>query len=112
MPVKWRPKPPPDVQSQPNYPFILFFAALGAIVALIAAFGWRHDSKGWRVFTLFFAGAMFAQSAYEFSFAFVPVREWIRVDLLLTIPFAATSLTLLLGRTALRWFLRERPGRR
>lgn len=97
-------------QSAPNTPLIAFFACIGVLAAALAAVGWRHDSRGWRIFTCLFAASMFAQSAYEFSFAFRPLREWIRVDLLLVMPFAATGLTVLLGRglwLLVRWRLSQ-----
>ena len=35
---------------------------------------------------------MFALALWELSFAFVPVREWIRVDLLVTVPYSLVGL--------------------
>ncbi len=95
-------------QSHTNYPLIFFFAGLGALGLVLAWQGWRQDSRVWRFFTAFYTATMFTQALYELSFAFVPVREWIRVDLLLTIPYGATGLTLLLGRWALRRWLQLR----
>ena len=98
------------MQSNPNWPLIAFFACLGVLAASLAALGWRHDSRGWRLFTCLFSASMLAQAAYEFSFAYQPVREWIRVDLLLALPIAATGITILLGRglwLLVRWRLSQ-----
>ncbi|MCC6536455.1 MAG: hypothetical protein IT162_02835 [Bryobacterales bacterium] len=56
----------------------------------------------------FTAAANTALALYEFSFTRGPVREWIRVDLLITLPFA---LACLVASAALGWRARNRPSR-
>lgn len=85
-----------------GYPLIFFFAGLGALGLFLTVLGWRHDSRGWRWFTAFYTVTMFTQALYQWSFALAPVREGVRKDLMLTIPYAATGLTLLLGRALWR----------
>ena len=90
-----------------NYPLTGFFAAAAALGALLTALGWRSDSTGWRAFSLAFAVAMAAQAAREYNFIHASTGEPVRADLLLAMPFAATSITLLLGRALWRWVVRN-----
>lgn len=73
------------LQSDPNYLFISYFAGFGAVAAVLGA---RRSSIASGVFAL----TMFALALWELSFAFVPVREWIRVDLLVTVPYSLVGL--------------------
>ena len=52
-----------------------------------------------------------ALAAWECSFAMVPVREWIRVDLLLTLPITMLTAASLLVRHALLLARKRRRGK-
>ncbi len=70
------------------FPPALVLFLLGAAGGL-----WLAWSRGRRAAGGFIAATHAALAAYEFSFSLVPVREWIRVDLLITLPFALACLT-------------------
>ena len=78
--------------STPNYLFISYFAGLGLVAAFLAA---RQRSIASGLFAL----TLFALAGWELSFAFVPVREWIRVDLLLTLPYSLLGLVVTIVRS-------------
>lgn len=60
-----------------------------------------EQPRGWRVGYLVFIAFEFALADWECSFAMVPVRGWIHVDLLLTLPITLPIAVSLLVRHAL-----------
>ena len=83
------------------YPALFLFVATAAFSSWSLWWSWLEQSRGWRIGYLVFIAFEVALAAWECSFAMVPVREWIRVDLLLTLPMTLLTAVSLLVRHAL-----------
>lgn len=88
------------------------FAGAAAFASWSLWWSWPEQSRGWRTVYLVAIAFEIALAAWESSFAMVPVREWIRIDLLLTLPIALLMAVSLLVRHGLLARKRRRQKNR